>query len=56
LNDPAHLRAQVTGQQAAMTPVQDSLSKLDALQVQRSEDQSLAQQQVEYQRPPSMKV
>lgn len=56
LNDPAHLRAQVAGQQAATTPLQDSLSKLDALQVQRSEDQSLAQQQAEHQRPPSMKV
>jgi hypothetical protein len=56
LNDPAHLRAQVAGQQAATTPVQDSLSKLDALQVQRREDQSLAQQQAEHQRPPSMKV
>lgn len=56
LNDPAHLRAQVTGQQAAMTPVQDSLSKLEALQVQRGEDQSLAQQQAEYQRPSAMKV
>ncbi|MGJ7901762.1 XVIPCD domain-containing protein [Lysobacter sp. 1R34A] len=56
LNDPAHLRAQVAGQQAATTPVQDSLSKLDALQVQRSEGQGLAQQQAEQQRPLSMKV
>ncbi|ALN63945.1 putative peptidoglycan binding domain protein [Lysobacter antibioticus] len=58
LNDPAHLRAQVTGQQAAMTPVQDSLHKLDSLQVQRSEDPSLSlqAQQAEQQRPAAMKV
>ncbi|MBX9400277.1 hypothetical protein K4L06_03075 [Lysobacter sp. BMK333-48F3] len=42
---PAHLRADVAGQQAAITPVSESMQRLEAMQAQRDREQSLAQAQ-----------